>query len=152
MITTFGRKNPWPKCICIAEVKGPAGVSWGQPKVKLLRNALWLPNLVGRTLDQSVMYCWDQRSCRGQLGHPEVKLLRNAICLPNFVGRTTDQSEMYCWGQRSCRGQLGQPEVKLLRNVLWLPNLVGRTPELIFFPQTGKMIPNCDKRVSQKWR
>ena len=33
-----------------------------------IRNALWLPNLVGRTPDQSVMHCWGQRSCRGQLG------------------------------------------------------------------------------------
>ena len=33
-----------------------------------LRNALWLPNLVRRTPDQSVVHCWGQRSCRGQLG------------------------------------------------------------------------------------
>ena len=33
-----------------------------------LRNALWPPNLVGRTPDQSVMHCWSRRSCRGQLG------------------------------------------------------------------------------------
>ena len=32
------------------------------------RNALWLPNLVRRTPDQSVVHCWGQRSCRGQLG------------------------------------------------------------------------------------
>ena len=31
-----------------------------------LRNALWQPNLIGRTPDQSVMRCWGQRSCRGQ--------------------------------------------------------------------------------------
>ena len=33
-----------------------------------LRNALWLPNLVLRTPDQSVVHCWVQRSCRGHLG------------------------------------------------------------------------------------
>ena len=35
-----------------------------------LRNALWLPNLVIRTPDQSVhvVHCWVQRSCRGHLG------------------------------------------------------------------------------------
>ena len=33
-----------------------------------LRNALWLPNLVIRTPDQSVVHCWGQRSCRGHLG------------------------------------------------------------------------------------
>ena len=52
----------------IAGVKGHAGVSQGQPGVKMLKYVLWLPNLVGRTPDQSVMYYWGQRSCRGQLG------------------------------------------------------------------------------------
>ena len=49
-------------------VKGHAGVIWGQLEVKLLSNALWPPNLVGRTPDQSIMHCLGQRSCRGQLG------------------------------------------------------------------------------------
>ena len=31
---------------CIDGVKGLAGVSWGQPKVKLLRNAIWLLRIV----------------------------------------------------------------------------------------------------------
>ena len=33
-----------------------------------LRNALWLPNLVGRTPDWSVMHCWGRRSRRGHPG------------------------------------------------------------------------------------
>ena len=33
-----------------------------------LRNALWLPNLVKRTPDQSIVHCWGQTLCRGQLG------------------------------------------------------------------------------------
>ena len=33
-----------------------------------LRNTLWLPNLVRRTPDQSIVHCWGQRSCRGHLG------------------------------------------------------------------------------------
>ena len=33
-----------------------------------LRNALWLPNLVIRTPDQSVVHYWVQRSCRGHVG------------------------------------------------------------------------------------
>ena len=33
-----------------------------------LRNALWPPNLVGRTPDRSVMHCWGRRSCRGHPG------------------------------------------------------------------------------------
>ena len=30
-------------------MQGSTGVNQGQPGVKMLRNALWLPNLVGRT-------------------------------------------------------------------------------------------------------
>ena len=33
-----------------------------------LNNTLWLPNLVRRTPDQSLVHCWGQRSCRGHLG------------------------------------------------------------------------------------
>ena len=87
---------------------------------------LWLPNLVGRIPDQSVMDCWGQKTCRGQ---PEVKLLRNALWLPNLVWRTPDQSVMLCWGQRLCRVSWSQSEVKLLRNALWIPNFVGRTSD-----------------------
>ena len=69
-----------------------------------LRNAIWQPNLVGRTPDQSIMHYWGWRSCRGQ---PEVKLLRNALWPPDLVERTPGQSVMYCWGQRSSRGHRG---------------------------------------------
>ena len=34
----------------------------GHLEVKSSRNALWLPNLVSRTPDQSVVHCWGQRS------------------------------------------------------------------------------------------
>ena len=40
----------------------------GHLEVKSSRNALWLPNLVSRTPDQSVVHCWGQRSWRGHLG------------------------------------------------------------------------------------
>ena len=40
----------------------------GHPEVKSSRNALWLPNLVSRTPDHSVVHCWGQRSCRGHVG------------------------------------------------------------------------------------
>ena len=40
----------------------------GHPEVKSSRNALWLPNLVSRTPDHSVVHFWGQRSCRGHLG------------------------------------------------------------------------------------
>ena len=94
-----------------------------------LRNVIWPPNLVSRTPDQSVVLCWGQRPCRGQLWSFGVKLLRNALWPPNLVGRIPDQSVMYCWGQRSCRGQLWSFGVSLLCNALWPPNLVGRTPD-----------------------
>ena len=68
MATKFGEKKPWPEHSAFAGVICHAGVTWGQPGVKLLRNALWSPNLVGRIPDQSVKHCWGQRSYRGQLG------------------------------------------------------------------------------------
>ena len=43
------RKNFWPVRNMIAQVKGHASSIWGQPKVKLLWNPLWPPNLVTRT-------------------------------------------------------------------------------------------------------
>ena len=49
----FEATPPW--------VKGHSGVN-------CLTNALWLPNLMRRTPDQSVVNCWGQRSYRGQLG------------------------------------------------------------------------------------
>ena len=62
---------------CIDGVKGHVGVSWDQPEVKLLSNAPRTLNLVGRTLDQSVMYCWGKLADRGQLvstrGHTATK-------------------------------------------------------------------------------
>ena len=86
---------------CIAGVEGHVGVSWGQEEVNLLSNALWPPNLVGRTPGHSVMHYWGQMSFRGHLGQPGVKLLRNTLWPPNLVGRILDQSVMHCWGQRS---------------------------------------------------
>ena len=50
MATKFGRKNPDLKVI-IAGVKFHARVNRSQPEVKLLRNALWPPNLLGRNPD-----------------------------------------------------------------------------------------------------
>ena len=68
----YGHQIWWEELLtrekCIAGVKGHIWVSWGQVGVNLLSNALWPPNLVGRTPDQSIMHCWGQRSCRGQLG------------------------------------------------------------------------------------
>ena len=72
------------------------GQLWGQPRVKLLRNAIWPSNLVGRTLD------WVERTLDRRVsalmgskvmkGQPGVKLIRNALRPPNLVGRKLDQS------------------------------------------------------------
>ena len=53
---------------CIDGVKSHVGVSHRQTEVKLLRNALWTPNLVGRTRDQNVTHCWGERSCKSHMG------------------------------------------------------------------------------------
>ena len=114
-----GRGHAHEVCGHIFEAT-PPGVK-GHPGVNLLSKALWLPNLVGRTPDQSVMHCWSQRSCRGQSGvklrrnalwppswgQVGVNLLRSALWSSNLMGRIPDQSVMHCWGQRSCRGQPG---------------------------------------------
>ena len=49
-------EEPLTKVLCIDWVKDHAGVSRGQPWIKLLRNASRQPNLVGRTPDQSVLH------------------------------------------------------------------------------------------------
>ena len=63
---------------CIVVVKGNAGVSQGQPEVKLLWNVLQWLNLV-RTPDQSTVHCWGQRSLRNQPESTRNFLLTNAI-------------------------------------------------------------------------
>ena len=68
-------------------VKGHAGVIWGQLGVKLLSNALWPPNLVGRTPDQSIMHCLGQRSCRGQLGSNRGQFTKQCPMVTKFGGK-----------------------------------------------------------------
>ena len=99
--------DPLTKAKCIAGVKGHALVIRGQPRVKLLRNALWSPNLVGRITDQSVMQYWVKGHVGVSWGQVGVNLLSNALWPPNLVERTPAQSIMHCWGQRSCRGHQG---------------------------------------------
>ena len=58
----------WPTRFVGIFLKGPhLGSKVIQGSI-CLRKALWLPNLVKRTPDQSIVHCWGQRSCRGQLG------------------------------------------------------------------------------------
>ena len=75
--TKFARMNPWLKCSALVGLKviqGSARVSQGQPGVKLLRNVLWLPNLVG-TLPK----CSAMLGSKVRWGQPEVILLINAV-------------------------------------------------------------------------
>ena len=39
-------KGPHTRVLCIDGVKGLAGISWGQPEVKLLRNTIWLLGVI----------------------------------------------------------------------------------------------------------
>ena len=75
-------------------------------------NALWLPNLVRRNPNESVVHCWGQRPCRGHWGDQGSSFFRNALWPPHFVGRTPEQSVMHYRGQRSCRAQLGSSRVQ----------------------------------------
>ena len=50
-----------------------------------LRNALWPPNLVGKTPDRSVMHSWGQRLCMGQLGSIRGQIAQNALWQLNLV-------------------------------------------------------------------
>ena len=110
----YGHQIWWEECLtraqCIAGVKGHAGVSQGQPEAKLLRNAIWPQNLVGRTLDQSVTHCWIRGHARVSQGQPEVKFFRNALWPPNLAERTPDQSVMHQWVKGHAGVSWGQPE------------------------------------------
>ena len=87
MATKFGRKNPWPEHNALLGSKVMQGVIQGQPGVKLLRSALWPPNLVGRILDQNVMHCWGQRSWRGQLGSSRGQFAYQCPMATKFGGK-----------------------------------------------------------------
>ena len=52
-----------------------------------LRNALWLPNLVKRTPDQSEVYCRGQRSCRGHLGSTRGQMSWKCPMATKFGGK-----------------------------------------------------------------
>ena len=104
------REEPLTRAQCIAGVKGHAGVSQGQPEIKLLRSAVWPPNLVERTLDQSVTHCWVRGHAGVSQGQPEVKVFRNALWPPNLAERTPDQSVMHRWVKGHAGVSWGQPE------------------------------------------
>ena len=49
-------EEPLTKVFWIDGVKGHVGVIWGQPEVKLLRNDITPPNLVGRTTTGQIAF------------------------------------------------------------------------------------------------
>ena len=78
------------------------------------RNALWLPNLIGRTPEQSVMHYW-------------VKDHAGVTRPPDLVGRTSDQSVMHYWGSKVMQGSAGVNHRSNCSE--WPPNLVERTSD-----------------------
>ena len=52
-----------------------------------LKNALWLPNLVRRTPEQSVVHCRGQRSCMGHLGSTRGQMSWKCSLTTKFGGK-----------------------------------------------------------------
>ena len=123
-------------------MQGLAGVNQRSNCSEML---LWLPNLVGRIPDQSVMDYWGQKTCRGQ---PEVKLPIYAQFLPNLVGRTPDQIVMLCWVKGHAAISRSQSEVKLLNGLAYYSLLLSTTPKLSAdiraLWSTGALVINWD--------
>ena len=61
-----GRGRAHEVCGHIFEAASPGFK--GHQGVNLLKNALWLPNLVRSTPNQSIVHCSGQRSCRVHQG------------------------------------------------------------------------------------
>ena len=126
----LSRKNPWPKCNALlgSKVMQGSGVNQGSncsempygnqicgeirdqnakvmqglTGVKLLRNALWLPNLVGKIPDWKVKHCWVKFHLGVSQDQLEINLLRHAAWQPNLKKRASDGVMHWC-SQRSCR-------------------------------------------------
>ena len=123
----------------------------------MLSNALWPPNLLGRTKP-----CYASPSIGGVVFYPQsftsypqsftfypqsftfalkpVTEHNELPCVDNrtrvsSLGRTPDQSVMHCWGRRSCRGQLG--------SMPYIYNLVGRTPDQSVMHCQGQRSYRC---------
>ena len=113
------------------------------------RNALWPPNVVGRTPDWSVVHCWGQRSYKGQLVSTRVKLFRNALWLKNLVGKTSAQSEVQCWGQRSYRDQPGSTRGGIAQECPMATKFGRKNPELKWCAMLGSKIIQWSFKVNQ---
>ena len=100
----------------------------GHLEVNLFRNTLWLPNLVGRSPDQSECTAGVKGHAGVIRGQPGVKLLRNALWPPKLVERIPGQTKMHCWSQRSCRGQLGSSRGQLAQKCRMATKFGGKNP------------------------
>ena len=74
------KKEPLTEVQCIDGIKGQPGSTW----VKLLRNAIRAPNLIERTIDQSVINWWGQMSCSGQLGSTTDQMSQECSMVTKF--------------------------------------------------------------------
>ena len=72
-----------------------------------LRNVLWLPNLVGRTPDRSVMHCWGQRSRRGHPGSTRGQIAQECPMATNFGEKDPWLECNALVGLKVMQGQLG---------------------------------------------
>ena len=126
------QEEPPTEVQCIAGIKGHTGVNRDQPGVKLLRNAQWLPNLVGRTPNWSVMHCWDQRSYRGKPRSTSGQIAQEYPIWPydHQIWWEEPPTEVQCIAGVDVHVGVnrGHPGVKLLRNDLWLPNFGRKNP------------------------
>ena len=93
---------------------------------KCLRNALWLPNLVRRTPDQSVMHCWGHRSYRGQPGSTRGQFAQKWPMATKFGRKNPWPKHNALLGFKGHVGvRWGQVGVNLLNNALWPLKFVG---------------------------
>ena len=112
----------------IARVKGQVGVSWGQVGVNLLSNTLRPPHLVGRTPDQSLMHCWGQRSCRGQVGSSRGQFAWQYPMATKFGEKNPWSMCDALLGQRSCRGHPGSTWGQIAKKCPMATKFGGRNP------------------------
>ena len=94
-----------------------------------LKNALWLPNLVERTPDHSVVHCWGQRSCQGHLGSTRGQIAQQYPMATKFGGKNPwPKHNELLPGQRSCRGQLGSSRGQFVKQWPMATKFDGKNP------------------------
>ena len=94
------------------------------------RNALWSPNLVGRTPYRNVVQWWGRAVMQGSSGVERGQIAQECFMATKF-GRKNPWLKEKCISGVKGNAQVnrGQPWVKLLRNGQWPSYLVGRTSD-----------------------